>query len=189
VSSWTGPRNGLWVVCAIATATVFGSASADAAVIGTRDLTGWKGTYACQANPCTFSNVRVSDGTAQSPVKGRIKRWRVNAHASGTVRLQVLRRTVDNPGHAADEFMAVRQSEEESAIPGLNTFDASLRVGKGNFIGLAVVSGGDLVRSRFANSARFGVQHPAFSPGDAATPFSDFNVDHSALLFNASVRD
>ena len=74
-------------------------------------------------------------------------------------------------------------------MPGLNTFDASLRVGKGNFVGLAVESGADLVRSRFANSARFGVQHPAFLPGDAATPFSDFNADHSELLFNASVKD
>ncbi len=72
---------------------------------------------------------------------------------------------------------------------GQNVFDASLRVRKRDFIGLAVLSGSDLVRSRFGPSARFGVEQPAFSPGDPASPFSSINPDQSDLLFNATVQD
>ena len=164
-------------------------APASSAVIGQPDISGWAGTYACPSNPCTFSNVRVSEGTAQSPIRGTIKRWRVNAHGPGTVSLQVLRRTLDEPGSAADEFEAVRQTPEMTTERGQNVFDASLRVRKRDFIGLAVLSGSDLFRSRFGPSARFGVEQPAFSPGDPASPFSSINPDQSDLLFNATVQD
>jgi hypothetical protein len=130
----------------------------------------------------------VSDGKAQSPIRGTIKRWRFNALGTGTVRLQVLRRTVNEPGSAADEF-AVRQTPEMDTVLGRNAFAASLRVHKGDFIGLAVLSGGAIVRSRFGPSARFGVEQPAFIPGDPASPCSTINPDQSDLLFNATVKD
>lgn len=176
-------------ISAIAMLGAFGGpAPASAAVIGTPDISGWQGTYACPSNPCTFSNLRVSDGTARSPIRGTIKRWRINAYRTGTVHLQVLRRTVDEPGFAADEFEAVRQTDKRTTVRGRNVFDASLRVRKGDFIGLAVVTGSDLVRARIGPSARHGVKEPAFIPGDPASPFSSISPDQSDLLFNATVK-
>lgn len=162
-----------------------GPGSASAATVGIRDITGFQGTYVCPAYPCTFSNLRVSEGTAQSPIAGTITRWRVNMDGPATARLQVLKRTVDEPGFAADEFRALRETPDETTVRGKNVFDASLSVRKGNFIGL-VYSG--FLRTRHGPRARFGIEQPAFIPGDPASSFSSINPDQADLLFNATVR-
>lgn len=169
---------------------------AGAKLIGPKDLSTFDGSYACFGNPsCTEVNLAVPTGTARSPVSGTIVRWHVNVadvgNPAGPLQLQVLRRTVNEPGVAGDKFKAVRESAEMVSFAGINTFQASLRIKKGDFIGLAILSDqtsiADVEKDTFGMT-NFGVFNAPLVPGDPAVAPDQFPSAPAALLYNAKVR-
>jgi hypothetical protein len=100
----------------------------------------------------------------------------------------VLKRTTNHPGVVNDEFQAKRQTEEQSVTPGGDpqAFNTSLRIRKGQFIGLDVATDTE-VESRDVSPAYLFLWCPALTPGAPMVPPTFKNEDQS-LLFNATVR-
>jgi hypothetical protein len=141
---------------------------------------------------CTFVNVKLPEGKERSPVTGTITKWRVNVDSFNvstdhTLRLQVVKRTRNEPGVAGDKFEAVRQSRKEEMQLGTNTLETSLEIRKGQFIGLRYpgnsISVGALEGGRFLDFVP-----PLLPTGGAAKPELNAGVDRH-LLLNATVRD
>jgi hypothetical protein len=167
--------------------------SASGAVIGAQNLTNSDGAATCLSATCTVADPRIPGETAKAPFSGKITRWRVSipdAHDAfnndGPVRLQVLKRTVDKAGLANDEYVAVRESDSEDAVPGLiNPFQTNLRIRKGQFIGLASTNDTE-IHQRDKARAHFLNWIDALIPGDPArTP--DIADRGRYSLFNAKL--
>jgi|SRR5215211_4485474 len=175
-------------------AVLVAPALAGAAVIGPPDLESkWDGSRACGLDPapCEFVNLRLPTGDVRSPVTGTITKWRVNIEefsgtGEGPVQLQVLRRTVNEPGRPADEFRAVRESSEEDTGINVNTFFASLKIRKGDFIGLNLL--GENTSIRQIDAGVVGIFETPLTAGDPAAPFDDF-LQERQMLFNATVKN
>lgn len=169
--------------------------SADAALVGPHDLSDSivDGSYGCFGFPsCTFTNLSLPGAAVRSPISGTITRWRVNVEATspntgGPLRLQVLRRTVNEPGVAADKFKALRQSGDAVTGPGKNVLQASLDIRKGDFIGLADLSDQTFIRN-VDGSGLFGVFDPPLAPGGPGSTPDEFPTGGAYLLFNATVK-
>ena len=186
------PRAGLRrTIAAAAIASLALAAPANGAVIGQKDLSDDDGAVSCISATCTFAFTKVPDGHAAAPFRGRIVSWKVSVSTphdtftnTGPLRLQVLKRTVDNPGIANDKFAALRETEEFVAIPGaINTFAADLKIRKGQFIGL---SSNDTTEIRQADKPKSTFLNwiDTLIPGDPArTP--DFADAGRFALFNA----
>lgn len=171
---------------------------ARAATVGvpTRKLDDTNYGRACPGSSCTYVNDRLSVGRVRAPVTGTITRWRAGVGEVGVgtgpveVRLQVLRRTVNEPGVVADEYVAIRESGSSlTTTEGINEFDASLKIRKGDLIGLAAL-GSDVEVYGLDNAAgnRDLIFAPPFIPGDAAqTP--NTVLEQERVAFNASVKD
>jgi hypothetical protein len=87
----------------------------------------------------------------------------------------VLKRTVDNPGVATDEFKAVRESLDTPTSAGLNVLQTSLHIRKGQFIGIADLSDQTYIND-VDNSGIFGVFDPPLAPGDPGSTPDQFPV-------------
>lgn len=151
---------------------------------------------ACGGSTCTYVNDRLSVGKARASVSGKITKWRANIGEVGggtgpvEVRLQVLRRTVDEAGTAADEFKAIRETASAfSGAEGVNTFQASLKIRKGDFIGLAALeSDVEVYGVEEVSGNRALIFDPPFVPGDPAQTPSDF-LEQERIAFNATIKD
>jgi hypothetical protein len=144
---------------------------------------------------CTYVNARLSAGKTRAPVTGTITRWRANVGQVGVgtgpvpVKLQVLKRTADPPGVVADEYRAVRETPEVmTSVEGLNKFNASLKIRKGHFIGLAGLADDvEVYGLDGLQGNRALIFVPPFAPGDPAiTPGTV--LDGERILFNATIR-
>jgi hypothetical protein len=169
--------------------------TAGAAVIGPQDITPSDALtgYSCFGNPsCTLVNLNVPDAKVRSPVSGTITRWRVNVADNGTsqgpLRLQVLRRTVNEPGNVDDEFKAIRQTSKETSQGDKNVFQASLRIRKGDYIGLANLAENTSIWS-VDDVGLFAEYSAPLVPGDPAASPDLFPIGQHYLLYNATVRD
>ncbi len=171
-------------------------ASAGTVGVPTAKLTNTNFGRACGGESCTFVNDQLSVGRARAPVTGTITRWRANVGEVGTgtgpveVRLQVLRRTANEPGVVADEYAAIRESGPSlTTTEGVNKFAASLKIHKGDLIGLAAfgeqveVYGRDGVEGN-----RELIFAPPFIPGDAAVA-PDTVIEQERIAFNASIKE
>jgi hypothetical protein len=168
--------------------------SASGAVIGANKLTNSDGASTCIASTCTIAAPKIPGATAQAPFSGTITRWKVSIpdpHDSfdndGPMRLQVLKRTANEPGLANDEYVAVRETEYETLVPGLiNPFQTSLRIRKGQFIGISSTDDTEILE-RDKAGAHYLNWVDALIPGDpprvaGLTDRGRFN------LFNARVE-
>jgi hypothetical protein len=178
-------------VAAIAVAT---AAHAPAAVIGPKDLSESDGASTCLTPICTLGTPKIPGTPTTAPFSGTITLWKASVstpHDSfvndGPLSLQVLKRTVDKPGFADDRFEALRETVAEDATPGaINSFEADLRIRKGQFIGLKSTSDTEIrgfdasAAVRLAWNDGLEVQAPARKP--------DFNIPGGAYLFNAKVK-
>jgi hypothetical protein len=181
--------------CAVVALALPGVAGAK--LIGPRDLETFDGSYGTFGNPsCTFVNLALPAGAVRSPVSGTIVRWQVNVSTAGNpagpIQLQVLRRTLNQPGVAGDKFKAIRESTEVDTFSGINTVQASLKIKKGDFIGLAVLNeltSINEVDEEAFRKGNFGVFDTPLVPGDPAAVPDQFPSSPAALLYNARVRD
>ncbi len=181
-------------VCALAVLP----AGAGAATVGppTSELENWNFGRACGDESCTYVNDRLSVGHTRAPAGGTITRWRANVGQVGTgtgsvpVKLQVLRRTVNEPGVVADEFKALRETaESQTSVEGLNKFHASLRIRKGDFIGLAALADDVEVFGLDQEAGnRSLIFAPPFVPDDPAMAPGTV-LDQTRILFNATIRN
>jgi hypothetical protein len=170
---------------------------AGAKLIGPKDLSTIDGGYSCfETASCTEVNLAVPTGTARSPVSGTIVRWRVSISESnsgeGPLQLQVLRRTRNEPGVAADKFKVIRESPEEETFFGLNAIQASLRIRKGDFVGLALLSDQTSINEVDTDTfgtGNFGIFDSPLVLGSPAVVPDQFPSAPAALLYNATVRD
>lgn len=170
--------------------------SATAARIGppTSTLDDWNFGRVCAGPSCTFTNVRLADANTRAPHGGTITRWRAHVGnlggPAGLVRLQVLRRTVNEPGWAADEFSVIRESAEmEASVDDVYTFDTSLRIRKGDYIGLGAASASTEVFGRDeAPGNRYLDFVPMLEPGTAASTPGTSGENAARMLFNAKLR-
>ena len=150
----------------------------------------------CGGSTCTYVNDRLSVGKTRAAVSGKITKWRANIGQVGAgtgpveVRLQVLRRTVDEAGVAADEFKAIRETASAfSETEGVNTFQASLKIRKGDFIGLyAVGTDVEVYGTEEEPGNRALLFDPPFVPGNPAQTPSDF-LEEERIAFNATIKD
>ena len=179
---------------AVALAALGAAAPAGAAVIGPTNLADSSGAATCISPTCTVAAPKLPGATVKAPFGGKITRWKVNIPAAhdalvndGPLRLQVLKRTVDQPGFENDEFVAVRETDEETSTPNsINSFAANLRIRKGQFIGLAGTDDTEVSQGT-KSGAIFVRWGPALLPGDpASTPDDVYDDDYS--LFNARVK-
>lgn len=150
----------------------------------------------CGGASCTFVNDRLSAGRVRAPETGTITRWRANVGEMGLgtgpveVRLQVLRLTANEPGVAADEYVAIRESASSfTTTEGINQFDASLKIRKGDLIGLAALGDEVEVYGRDGvEGNRELIFAPPFIPGDAAQ-MPDTVIQQERIAFNATIKD
>jgi hypothetical protein len=169
-------------------------ASASAAVIGPQKLTNTDGASTCIDATCTIAAPKIPGEKTQAPFRGKITRWKVNIPAphdsfnnDGPLRLQVLKRTTDEPGWGNDGFVAVRESDEETATPdSVNSFATNLRIRKGQFIGVTSTDDTEIYE-RSKNDSRYLYWGGALLPADPARP-PDFTDDDRFNLFNAKVK-
>ena len=200
-------RIGIGLLSVIAAAALTGPPSAAGAVIGPPDIaSNWSGSYGCgiEDAPCAYANLGlpaapdsetgfgfdIAAGKVRSPFKGTITKWRVNIEeftgtGLGPLALQVLRRDVNQPGLAADEFRVVKQSQDEVSQFGPNTFFTSLRIRKSDFIGLSILGADTSVRELDAGTLGF-LETP-LALGDASSPFDDV-IANRQILLNATVK-
>jgi hypothetical protein len=186
-----------WTLAGVA-ALIALPATAGAATVGlpSAQLDNTNFGRVCGAPSCTFVNDRLSVGKERAPVSGTITRWRANVAEVGVgtgsvdVRLQILRRTVNEPGVVADEFKAIRETPQAATTSeGVNKFNASLRIRKGDYIGLAAL--GDDVEVFGLDGAQGNrelIFEPPFIPGDGATT-PDTVINQERIAFNATIRD
>jgi hypothetical protein len=179
--------------CAAAALALPGVAGAK--LIGPKDLDVLDTGYGCFGNPsCTQVNLNLPGAAVvRSPISGRIIRWRVAIQegSGGPLKLQVLRRTVNKPGVAADKFKPIRETAEATTYSGINTLQASLRIKRGDFIGLAVLSNQtaiNAVEGDTFGTANFGLFNASLVPGDPAVVPDQFPSEPAYLLYNARVR-
>ena len=180
--------------CALVALMLPGAAGAK--LVGVRDLSTIDGGFSCFETPsCTEMNLAVPTGTLRSPVSGTIVRWRVSISESnsgeGPLQLQVLRRTRNEPGVAADKFKVIREGPEEETFSGLNTIQSSLRIRKGDFVGLALLSDQTSINEVDTDTfgtGNFGIFDSPLVPGDPAVVPDQFPSIPAALLYNATVR-
>ena len=146
---------------------------------------------------CTFTNAVLPDpvGLERSPITGTIKRWRVNIQSgNGPLRLQVLKRTHNEPGTVNDEFVAVRETGDSPVTgTGKQVFDANIRIRKGQFIGLAELEDGlgtFIGFGKVTSGADFIDFEPPLTVGDSPLTTSALYTGSPGqyLLFNATVR-
>jgi hypothetical protein len=176
---------------AAAIAALAFAAPASGAIIGQKNLSNDDGALTCPVDTCTHAFTKVPDGDAAAPFRGRIVSWRVSVSTphdsftnTGPLRLQVLKRIVDEPGIANDEFAAVRETDELAATPGvINKFAADLKIRKGQFIGL---SSNDTTEIREADRAKSNFLNwsDALIPGGLARA-PDVADGGRFVLFNA----
>ena len=141
-------------------AAVFLPVQASAATIGS-DLTqgGEHELFACTWVDCRSDFQAVLPGReTQAPFDGIVRRWRVHAGGSGSVRLRIVRPI---PGVG---YRAVASSAVERTVEGINTFDTRLSIARGDMLGLDVVNGATGI---FAprEGARAGTWWPAVPDG------------------------
>lgn len=179
---------------ALACAALAVPAGAGAAVIGPRDVApeSWDGSVAHNSFlPWTAVNLSVPDANVRSPISGTITRWRINVEATfqtgdGPMQLQVLRRTVNEPGNADDKFKVVRETSEVTSGFGKNVFQASLSIRKGDFIGVQVLDDDTAIREIDSGVLAW---FDSFDPGDPAIVPDDFQSSAQHVLFNATVAN
>ena len=151
---------------------------------------------ACPSASCTYLNDQLSVGRVRAPATGTITHWRANVGEVGVgtgpveVRLQILRRTANEPGVVADEYAAIRESEPSlTTTEGINKFNASLKIRKGDFIGLAALGDEVEVYGREAvDGNRELIFEPPFIPGDAAMAPNTV-IEQERIAFNASIKN
>ena len=166
-----------------------------AATVGPSDIEETGFAQSC-FDQCTFTNATLPSavGLERSPITGKIKRWRVNvADGEGPLRLQVLKRTHNEPGTANDEFVAVRETGKSPVTgAGEQVFDADIRIRKGQFIGLGELEDGFGTHIGFgeASGADFIDFEPPLAPGESPRTTSNLysGSPDQYLLFNATVR-
>lgn len=183
------------MLAAAACASASFASPAGAALIGPRDVSAdaFAGAYA-GVPTCTYSAVQLPEGSVRSPISGTITRWRVHVPAAhdtlvndGPLRLQVLKRIVNQPGIVNDEFKAIRETPDQAVTPiGKQAFNTDLRIRKGQFIGLVVPDDTE-VGSGAGSPAYLFEWCPELTPGDPGGP-ADFTVPDEYLLFNATVK-
>ena len=186
-------------VGALGVASLFAfPASAGAATVGvpTGQLDNTNYGRVCPGSSCTYVNDRLAVGRTRASVSGTITRWRANVGEVGAgtgpvdVRLQVVRRTVNEPGAVADEFKAIRESATSpTETEGLNQFDASLKIRKGDYIGL-VALGSDVEVYGLDNAGgnRDLIFDPPLIPGDAAQTTNEV-LEQDRVAFNATIKE
>jgi hypothetical protein len=163
--------------------------SASAALVGPPELAEVHGCGA-SSGATSFTNLRLPEGRVRSPITGTVTKWRVNiedfANTLGPVRLLVERRTANNAGLDNDKYKVTDRSQAKTTAPGINRFDASLSIRKGDFIGLTVA---DQTCPAYRNDP-LGVNavfFPALPLNDPTKP-TDIRTNEF-LLYNATVRD
>jgi len=168
-------------------------ATAGAALIGPSDLTSSNGTF---AGPTSYVNAQLPQGVGKvkAPFSGKITRWGVSIGTphdiytdDGPLRLQVLKRTADEPGASNDEFKMVRETPPQAVTPGLvQHFNEDLKIRKGQFIGLFVAEDTEVAEADDtpATMLQFSDGFEIGAPGDRA----DFVSSGLYLLFNARVK-
>jgi hypothetical protein len=180
----------------IASLAVAAPAGARKATIGPKDLSPPAlSTATCVSATCTLTTGSAPGIKLKAPFGGKITRWKVrtgephDAFANdGPVRLQVLTRTVDQPGFLDDEFETVRETVNKPVEPGaVTTFNTKLRIRKGQLIGLASVDDTEISQGTSEPGATYLRFDTALIPGDPVrTPDAAFG--DSYWLFNAKVE-
>jgi hypothetical protein len=150
---------------------------------------------ACASTTCTYANVGLAVGKARAPANGTVVRWRALLGQVGVgtgpvpVRLQVLRRTVNEPGVAADRFKAIRESAEMQAFDGVGLFETSLPIRKGDYIGLATLSEDTEVFGREEEPGNRWLDFvPTLIPGEPATIPGANGSSAEYILLNATIH-
>ncbi len=168
-------------------------ATAGAALIGPSDLSLFNGTF---AGPISYVNAQLPQGVGKvkAPYRGKITRWGVSIGTphdaftdDGPLRLQILKRTADEPGAYNDEFKMVRQTPPQAVTPGLvQHFNANLKIRKGQFIGLFVPEDTEVAEADDspATMLQYLGGFEIGAPGDHA----DFVIPGLYLVFNARVK-
>lgn len=182
------------MLAAAACASASFATPAGAALIGPRDVSADAFAGARTGFPCTQSNVQLPEGNVRSPISGTITRWRVyvpSAHDTfvndGPLRLQVLKRTINQPGIVNDEFKAIRETPDQAVTPiGKQAFNADLRIRKGQFIGLLIPPDTEVGEGEGSPAYLFD-WCPELTPG-AAGGQADFKDAGQYSLFNATVK-
>ena len=149
----------------------------------------------CTDNTCTYVNATLTNGKIQAPISGRITRWRAHVGTAfgntdpAPVKLQVLRRTVDEPGTVDDQFEAIRETTTREAEPvsAVRDFRAKLRIREGDFIGLAALED-DVEVFGLDRPGNLVAQFiPVLIPGDPALA-PDPTLPDQSILFNATIK-
>jgi hypothetical protein len=134
-------------------------------------------------------NVKLPQGKVRSPITGTITKWRVNIYILGSDfvgRLQVLKRTKDRPGIAGDVFETVRQAHAVQLSTGETKWDTSLRIRKGQFIGLWLPDQGSYTGA--LDEGRYVQFLPPLFPGDPGAKPTVLSPPDRHILLNATVR-
>jgi hypothetical protein len=191
-------RRGAAAIVLAASALIALPAPGTAAVVGlpTSKLDNTSFGRVCTSSSCTYVNAALTDGKIQAPISGRITRWRAyvgTAFGNGDpapVKLQVLRRTVDEPGTAADQFQAIRETATREAAPlaAVQGFRAKLRIREGDFIGLAALEDDVEVFGRQGKPDNLVAQFiPTLILGDPAL-IPDTTLPDQRIHFNATIK-
>jgi hypothetical protein len=170
-------------------------ASAGAAVVGPKDLTATDTADTCFPDPtCTFANLKLPAGTGnlRSPISGTITKWRAVFDdvplGGGPVRLQVLRRTVNQSGIRNDIFQVLRESGDAFVgSAGTSVFQTSLRIRQGDYIGFASDTEVPFLNFVETPGGKYGIWNAVLAPGDQGAP-DRFPPFSAYLLYNATVR-
>ena len=170
-----------------------GPATAGAALIGPSDLSLSNGTF---AGPTSYVNAQLPQGVGKvkAPFSGKITRWGVSIGTphdvftdDGPLRLQVLKRTADEPGASNDEFKMIRQTPPQAVTPGLvQHFNEDLKIRKGQFIGLFVPEDTEVAEAD--DSPATLLQYLGGFEIGAPGEHADFVTPGLYLLFNARVE-
>jgi hypothetical protein len=190
-----GRAGALAAVIATAALAVAAPAGAKKATVGPKDLSPPSTSAAtCLSPTCTLTTGAAPGVKLKAPFGGKITRWKVRTAEphdllfnDGPVRLQVLKRTVNEPGFLDDEFEAVRETGDTAVEPGsVTTLNTKLKIRKGEFIGLVNVDDTEISQGGESEATylRFDT---ALIPGETArTP--DAANPGAYWLFNAKVE-
>lgn len=171
-----------WRSCIVAATLIAALGSAAQAPASTVTIGSPLGTpttfFSFQGEDTTIVSVSLSDsGLVRSPVDGRIVRWRVRgASAESGYAIRVIR-----PGTGELEFSGAGTSAPVApAGPGVESFETSLPIEAGDYIGLDIPVGGQI--GVFSESGTFVPFTPKLGEGEPRTGSSypyeaTFNAD------------
>jgi hypothetical protein len=189
----TARAGGVAALAAVLAVTVGPVASAEGARLGP-GLGNSSGSATCTASTCTLLNGNIPGVSLTSPIRGQVTSWKVRVpepHDSftnvGPVRLQVLKRTDDQPGFENDLYTVTRQTGEKALVPGeVNKFKAKKPIRKGNVIGLASVDTTEIMQGDDAGAV-YQRWDDVLPPGGGPMA-PDYTFTGSYYLFNARVQ-